>query len=244
MLAGGLDCGTSTLLLGPAGTGKSSLATQFAAAHARRGGASAIFIFDETLSTLLARTESLGLNIAPLIEAGKILVRQVDPAELSPGEFVHLVKHAIERDNARVVVIDSLNGYLNAMPEEQFLVVQLHELLSYLGQLGVASLLLMAQHGFIGRAMQTPVDVSYLADTVMLLRYFEAAGEVRQAISVVKRRAGPHERTIREMRLTSSGIVVGETLREFDGLLSGTPIYRGAPDALAVFRGGPVDRSP
>jgi circadian clock protein KaiC len=225
LLGGGLARGTSTLVLGAAGTGKSTLATQFARAAAARGERTSLFIFDEAVATFLERSAGLGLEVEPLMEAGQMLVRQVDPAELSPGEFAHEVRESVER-GSRVVVIDSLNGYLNAMPSEQFLTLHLHELLSYLGQRGVTTVLVMTQHGIVANDAISPVDASYLADTVMLLRYFEAAGEVRQAISVIKKRTGRHERTIRELRF-DKGLVVGEPLRNFQGVLSGTPEFVG-----------------
>jgi circadian clock protein KaiC len=157
------------------------------------------------------------------MDQGTVTVQQVDPAELSPGELAHRLMHCVETAHARVVVIDSLNGYMSAMPEERFLIAQLHELLAYLGQAGVATILISAHHGLIGSSMQSPIDASYLADAVILMRYFEARGEVRQAISVVKKRGGSHERTIREFRLTSAGLHVGEPLREFRGVLTGVP---------------------
>jgi circadian clock protein KaiC len=164
------------------------------------------------------------MHLKPHIDSGRISVRQVDPAELSPGELVHDIRRAVTENHARVVVIDSLNGYLNAMPNEQFLIIQLHELLTFLGQSGVATLLIGAQHGLIGTQMQTPVDASYLADAVVILRYFEAGGMVRQAISVLKKRGGAHERSIRDFSLTSSGVRVGEPLKQFRGILTGVPI--------------------
>ena len=224
LLGGGLDRGTATLVLGPAGCGKSSLATHFAAAMAVRGERAAAFIFDEGVNTYLSRAAGLGTDLREQVEAGHLTVQQVDPAELSPGEFVHAVCQTVERDGARLVVIDSLNGYLQAMPDERFLTSQMHELLTYLNQQGVVTLLVMAQHGFLG-SMSSPVDVSYLADTVVLLRYFEAAGAIRRAISVVKKRTGRHEDTIREMRLSASrGVEVGEPLTSFRGVLTGIPV--------------------
>ncbi|HSC08152.1 MAG TPA: ATPase domain-containing protein [Steroidobacteraceae bacterium] len=221
LLGGGLAKGTSTLVMGAAGTGKSSLATQFALAAAARGEKASVFIFDESIPTFLERSAGLGMQVAPLVEEGSIRLRQVDPAELSPGEFAHAVREAAQ-DGTSLIVIDSLNGYLNAMPSEQYLTLHLHELLTYLGQQGVTTLLLMTQHGIVSHDAATPVDASYLADTVMLMRYFEAAGEVRQAISVIKKRTGRHERTIRELTF-DNGIVVGEPLRNFQGVLTGTP---------------------
>jgi circadian clock protein KaiC len=225
LLGGGLAKGTSTLILGAAGTGKSSLATQYAQAAARQGECASLFIFDESIATFLERSAGLGMEVEPLIQAGRMIVRQVDPAELSPGEFAHTVREAAE-DGSRVVVIDSLNGYLNAMPSEQFLTLHLHELLTYLGQQGVATILVMTQHGIVTENCVTPLDASYLADTVVLLRYFEAAGEIRQAISVIKKRTGRHERTIRELRF-DKGVAVGEPLRDFQGVLKGTPQFSG-----------------
>jgi circadian clock protein KaiC len=225
LLGGGLEEGTSTLLVGAAGTGKSTLAAQFATAAASRGQRSALFVFDESPGTLMSRCDGLGLAFSSHVEAGRISLQQVDPAELSPGEFVNRIREAVEAES-KIIVIDSLNGYLNAMPGERFLTIQLHELLMYLGQQGVATILIAAHHGMIGGQMNTPVDASYLADSVILLRYFEAAAEVRQAISVVKKRGSKHERTIREFRL-DGGIRVGEPLREFRGILTGVPIYEG-----------------
>lgn len=232
LLGGGLDRGTSTLILGPAGSGKSSLAAQFVAAAAERGENAAAYIFDEGLNTLLARAAGLGTDMRGHVEAGRVTVQQVDPAELSPGEFAHHVRRSIDRDGARVIIIDSLNGYLQAMPDERFLTVQMHELLTYLNQQGVVTILVMAQHGFLGANMGTPVDVSYLADTVLMLRYFEAGGAVRRAISVVKKRTGHHENTIREMRMSSNGISVGKPLSDFLGVLTGVPVYGRGPAPL------------
>jgi circadian clock protein KaiC len=222
LLGGGLARGSSTLILGPAGTGKSSVATQYVVAAAARGEHSCIFLFDESLATFRARSAGLGMNVDALIDSGLLIVRQLDPAELSPGEFAHSVGRAIDDNDTRIVVIDSLNGYLNAMPNERFLVLHLHELLAYLGQRGVTTLLLMAQHGLVG-APDSPIEASYLADTVLLLRYFEATGEVRKAISVIKKRTGTHERTIREMTI-DGGIAIGEPIRNFQGVLTGTPL--------------------
>lgn len=223
LLGGGLRRGTNTLVLGPAGTGKSTLATQFVHAATERGEHAVIFTFEEGLDTLLARAEALGIGLDDSIASGRAAIQLINPAELSPGEFAHRVRKAVEVDGAKVVVIDSLNGYLNAMPEERFLIVQLHELLSYLGQQGVVTILVMAQHGLLGSQMMTPVDASYLADTVILLRFFETHGEVRQAISVVKKRSGPHERTIRDLSTIEGHLTLGEPLRGYHGILNGTP---------------------
>lgn len=229
LLGGGLERGSSTLIVGAPGTGKSSLAVQFARTAAQRGECAALFVFDESVGTLLARSAGLGMDLAPFVESGHVKLRQVDPAELSPGELVHEIREAVERDQVSVVVVDSLNGYLNAMPDERFLIVQMHELLTYLGQSGVATLLVGAQHGLIGTQMQTPVDASYLADAVVLLRYYEAEGAVHQAISVLKKRGGAHERTIRAFRMDEHGLHVGEPLRQFRGILTGVPTLAQEP---------------
>lgn len=226
LLGGGLERGTNALLIGAAGVGKSSIALTYAIAAAERGEHSAIFAFDEGHGTMLARAHTLGLALEPALEEGLINIKQIDPAELSPGEFANLVRQAVEVDKARIVVIDSLNGYLNAMPDERFLVLQMHELLSYLSQLGVLTILLLAQHGLVG-PMDTPLDISYLSDAVLMLRYFEFNGTVRRAISVVKKRSGHHEHTIREFRLSRHGVQMGQPLRGFNGIFSGTPTYVG-----------------
>jgi circadian clock protein KaiC len=223
LLGGGLETGTSTLLMGAAGTGKSTIAALFAATAAARGEHASLFIFDESANTLFSRMKGLGIDLQSHAEAGRIIVREIDPAELSPGEFAHRIRCAVEEDRSTIVVVDSLNGYLNSMPDESFLVVQLHELLTYLGQRGVATLLLAAQHGILGSHMTAPVDASYLADGVMMLRYFEDDGEVKQAISVVKMRSGAHERTIRELRMRDGGIHISEPLRGYRGVFSGIP---------------------
>ncbi len=225
LLGGGIDRGTSTLLVGAAGTGKSSLATQVAVTAANRGEHAVLFAFDESLQSLLARAEGMGSPLQPHIDAGLVHVQAVDPAEFSSGEFTQLIRRAVEEQEARVVVIDSLNGYLNAMPEEQHLMLQLHELLAYLASRGVMTILVSAQLGLIG-SMTSSVDVSYLADSVVLMRYFEAEGEVRQAISVLKKRTGDHERSIRPLRLTADGPQIGEPLRNFRGVLTGVPQER------------------
>jgi circadian clock protein KaiC len=238
LLGGGIEQGTSTIIVGPPGTGKSTLAAQFAAAAAERGEHAALFIFDESRNTLMSRAAGLGIDLAKHAAKGLITIQQVDPAELSPGEFVHAVRQAVEKDRAAIVVIDSLNGYLAAMPNERFLVVQLHELLTYLGQCGVATIMIGAHQGLIGMQMNSPIDASYLADAVLLLRYFEDRGSIRQAISVIKKRGGEHERTIREFSLKNGQILIGDPLGGFRGVLSGIPtldhqtegLRKGAPD--------------
>jgi circadian clock protein KaiC len=228
LLGGGLPAATTTLLLGTAGTGKSSIASQFACSAAAQGRRVAFFLFDEAVGSFLARSAGLGMPMEGLIEKGMISARHVDPAELSPGEFAHQVRRAVEQDGTRMVVIDSLTGYMNAMPSERYLMLHLHELAIFLGERGVNTILIMNQSGIIGSLMQAPIDVSYLADTVILLRYFEARGEVRKALSVIKKRTGNHEKTIRELRF-ENGIKVGEPVREFQGVLSGQPELVGAP---------------
>ena len=227
LLGGGLDRGTSTLLLGPPGTGKSAMSIVFAVAAAKRGERVAIFAFEEGKLTLRARSEALGMPLAEHEVSGEITTRSIDPAELAPGEFAHAVRRAVEDDGARVVVIDSLNGYLHAMPDEQFITLQLHELLSYLRHQGVVTLLVAAQHGLMGPGMTTPVDVSYLADGLVLFRFFETKGRVRRAVSVVKKRSGAHEDTIRELVFSAGRISVGPPLHAFHGVLTGVPTYLG-----------------
>jgi circadian clock protein KaiC len=237
LLGGGIERGTSTLIVGAAGTGKTSVAAQFVSAAAAQGQNSALFIFDESLRTLVTRCAGLGIALQQHIDSGRVIVQQVDPAQLSPGELAHAIRHAVEQHNSRIVLIDSLNGYLNAMPEERFLIIQLHELLTYLGQAGVATILIGAHQGLIGGQMVTPVDASYVADAVVLMRYFESKGEVRQAISVVKKRGGSHERTIREFRLEPGRIAVGPPLKEFRGVLTGVPIFEGGASLLQEGKG-------
>ncbi len=237
MLGGSLDRGTSAMLLGPAGVGKSTLAAQYVAAAAERGDRAIIYSFDEAQDTWVGRADRLGLGLQEHIAAGRVTVRQVDPAELSPGELAFDVRRAVEA-GARIVVIDSLNGYRHAMPEERFLLLHLHELLSYLNQQGVLTILIMAQAGLVGESLESPVDLSYLADTVILLRYFEAYGEVRKAISLVKRRTGAHASSVRELSVGDGGVRIGPAIKEVQGVLSGALRYLGG-DRLAGFMGEP-----
>jgi circadian clock protein KaiC len=230
MLGGGLPRGGSTLIMGPPGTGKSVIAMQFAIAAAERGEKAALFAFDEAVTTSLARAHGLGLPLTKLIKDGLVHLQQVDPAEMAPGEFVHEVRMAVER-GARVIVIDSLNGYLNAMPAAHFLVVQLHELLSFLAQRGITTILVTAQHGLLGSNMVAPVDVSYLADTVILLRYFECEGELRNAVSIMKKRTGAHDKAIRRFEVCRGGFRVGESLSHLRGVFTGVPVPANAADA-------------
>ena len=226
LLGDGVHRGTSMLLVGPAGAGKSSLATQYALAALERGESAAIYTFDENRSTLLERSNSLGIRLEPFLRSGQLVLETVNAAELSPGHFAYRVRERVEKNPQGVVVIDSLNSYLNAMPAEQFLVMQMHELLAYLNSRGMLSILVMAQTGLIGQ-MQSPLDMSYLTDTVLLLRYFEFRGAVKKAISVIKKRSGAHEQTIREFRLGPGGIFVGPALASFHGVLTGVPTYTG-----------------
>jgi circadian clock protein KaiC len=223
LLGGGLERGTSTLLVGASGTGKSSIAGLFATQAAARGERAALFIFDESASTLFSRMSGLGVDLRKFVDDGRISVTQIDPAELSPGEFSHAIRRTIEDDSTTIVVVDSLNGYLNSMPDEKFLIVQLHELLTYLGSRGIATILIATQAGIIGSQMTSPIDASYLSDAVLLLRYFEADGEVRQAISAVKMRGGDHERTIREFIMRDGRMTLGEPLRNYRGIFTGVP---------------------
>lgn len=226
ILGGGVESGSSTLIIGPAGTGKSLLVFQFIAAAVRRGEHVALFAFDEELGLLFSRSKGMGIDLEAMRDSGKLTVMQVDAAEISPGQFAHRVRNAVEAHGIRTVAIDSLNGYQNAMPQEVYLILHMHELLQYLNRIGAATFLTVAQHGMVGD-MKSPVDITYLADTVILLRYFEAFGEVRRAISVLKKRTGAHENTIREFTIGRDGISVGPALRNFQGVLRGVPEYVG-----------------
>jgi circadian clock protein KaiC len=234
LLGGGLDRGTNTLLTGPAGTGKSSLALVFAVAAAQRGEFAVIYSFEEGRQTLLARAAGLGLNLREHLEAGRVRIAQLDPVELLLGEFIHRVRRAVEQEHARVVIIDSLNGLLQAVPGEQLLGVQLHELLAFLNYQGVVTLMVLAHAGILGDSVRGPVNFSYLADTVLLLRYFETAGHIRKVLSVVKKRGSAHEQTIRELQLGPERIQVGEPLTNFSGVLTGVPTYMEAGLLLSV----------
>jgi circadian clock protein KaiC len=226
LLGGGIEAGSSTLILGPAGTGKSLVAIVFLAAAVARGEKVALFVFDEELGLLFARMKTLGIDLEAMQRAGKLFIEQVDAAELSPGEFAHRVRKRVDEDEIKSVVIDSLNGYQSAMPEENSLILHIHELLQYLNRRGAATFMTVAQHGLVGD-MKAPVDVTYLADTVILLRYFEAVGSVRRAVSIIKKRTGAHESTIREYRIDNSGLTIGAPLDGFQGVLRGVPVYIG-----------------
>jgi circadian clock protein KaiC len=232
LLGGGMASGTSNLLMGPAGCGKSSIAVRYALSHAQTGERSALFTFDETIATLKQRATGLGMDLEPCLEDGSMILSQVDPAEIGPGEFVDRVRRHVQ-EGVSLVVIDSLNGFFYAMSGEQAVMLQVHELLSYLAQMGVTTLLTLAQHGFVGSNMNSPVDVSYVADTVLLFRYFEASGSVKQAVSVVKKRTGRHERSLRQLTFESDGIHIGRPLIEFEGVLTGVPKFLGGGADLA-----------
>lgn len=231
LLGGGVEQGSSAVVLGPAGTGKSTFLFQFVAATVRRGEKAAFFVFDEELGLMFDRTRAMGFDLEAMRAAGSLHVEQVDAAELSPGEFAYRVRECVERLNVKSVAIDSLNGYQAAMPGENFLVLHIHELLQYLNRRGATTYLTVAQHGLVGE-MKAPVDVTYLADTVILLRYFEALGRVRRAVSVIKKRTGGHEETIREFRIGNRGLVLGAPLSEFQGILRGVPTFVGSGEPL------------
>jgi circadian clock protein KaiC len=239
LLGGGLEQGSSTLVLGPAGTGKSTFAFQFVAASCRRGEKAAIFVFDEELGLLLDRTKVMGFDLEKLRDDGLLDIEQVDAAELSPGEFAQRVRDRVDRAHAKTVVIDSLNGYQAAMPEENSLILHIHELLQYLNRQGANTFLTVAQHGLVGE-LRAPIDVTYLADTVIMLRYFEAMGRVRRAVSIIKKRTGRHEDTIREFRIGESGLNLGAPLEEFQGILRGVPTFVGGRNPLLP--ASPVDK--
>jgi circadian clock protein KaiC len=231
LIGGGLDAGTSNLLMGPAGSGKSTVASLFVDQAARRGEKALFFAFDETVHTLLWRAGQMQLDFSKHIDSGLLDVRQIDPAEIAPGELAMQIVDCVDRQGVRMIVLDSLNGYVNAMPQEDYLPLHLHELLSYLNQRGVVTLMVLAQTGLVG-AMGTPVDVSYLADTVILTRYFEARGAVKKAISVIKKRSGAHETAIREIQLSENGLRIGPPLQDFEGVLTGVPRFVGTTEQI------------
>jgi circadian clock protein KaiC len=228
LLGGGIERGSSTLVLGPAGTGKSTFVMQYLVAAVRRGEKATAFIFDEELGLLFTRMKQMGIDLEAMRDGGGLHIEQLDAAELSPGEFAHRVRARVDSAGAKTVVIDSINGYQASMPDEQSLILHMHELLQYLNRQGANTFLTVAQHGLVGD-MKSPVDVTYLADTVMLLRYFEAIGKVRRAVSVIKKRTGSHEDTIREYRISGKGLALGKPLSEFQGVLRGVPTLVGGP---------------
>jgi circadian clock protein KaiC len=235
-VGGGLDYGTTNLVIGPSGAGKSTLALQFAHSALRRGKKVLVVSFDETERVFMRRATGLGVPVQEFVDQGLLILRQVDPAELSPGELSAVVREEVGK-GASIVVLDSLSGYQHAMPGEQFMLLQMHELVTYLNQQGVLTFLILAQSGMVG-SMQSPVDLTYLSDTVLLLRFFEARGELRRALSVLKKRTGHHEVTIREFKIASEGLTVGPPLSNFRGILTGTPHYEGDPQLLETSHAG------
>jgi circadian clock protein KaiC len=233
MLGGGLAPGTNMLLSGPSGVGKTSTAVRCALTALQRGEKAAYYLFDEGLATMLARARSLGMDLQPYIDSGQLRVSQIDPAELSPGEFATWVRNAVERDGVTFLAIDSLNAFLQSMPGEKYLLLQMHELLSYLNQQGVITMLILGQHGIIGD-VRADVDLSYLSDGIVMFRYFEARGNMYKAVSVAKSRITPHEASIREFSLGPKGVQVGEPLKDFEGVLTGLPAYRGSTPLIAA----------
>jgi circadian clock protein KaiC len=232
LLGGGLTWGTTTLFIGPAGAGKSTVAAQYLCGAANPDSRAAVFLFDERRATFVARCDALGMRASERVASGHLIIDQVDPGMTSPGEFSHTVRRFVDQEGVRLIGIDTLNGYLNAIPTTDAPVTRMHELLSYLNEVGVVTLVSLAQYGMLGPAMPVPVDLSYLADSIVLLRFFEAEGEVRKAISVVKKRTGIHERSIRELKLGPDRIQVGEPLKQFQGVLTGVPQYLGATKPL------------
>ena len=232
LCGGGLEAGSSTMIIGSAGTGKSTVAAQFALAAAERGECSSLFLFDETDRSCRMRWDGMNMPLNGYVDQGVIETCSVDPTEISPGEFCHRVRTSVERRDTRIVIIDSLSGYMQVMPESRFMEVHLFELLKYLNARGVLSILIVTQHGILGSALESPIDVSYLIDTILLMRYFEAYGEVHKAISVVKKRLGQHERTIRECQVGSRGLRIGEPLDKLHGVLTGIPAFRGETQQL------------
>ena len=233
LLGHGLHYGTSNLIIGPAGSGKTTISTLFSHAAAGRGERVNYYVFDETRATLCERAAELKIPLAPHLHSGLLKIEQIDPAAISPGELAYRIRQAVEQENVRVVVLDSLNGYITAMPHEEFLHLHLHELLTYLNQQGVMTLMVLAQHGLVG-PMGTPIDVSYLADSVIITRFFEALGEIRKAISIIKKRSGPHEGAVRELKMSPGGVRIGPPLHDFQGVLTGVPSYLGGGKGGAV----------
>jgi circadian clock protein KaiC len=233
ILGGGVQYGTSTLVMGPAGAGKSTLLTHYAVTMARSGKSVAYYLFEETEENFMQRATGFGMDLRSCVAEGRLTLLQIDPAEMSPGQFAHEAWKAVEEGRSEVAIVDSLNGYLNAMPSENYLLLQMHELLTFLNQRGILTLMSLAQSGLFGR-MESPVDLTYLADTVIVLRYFEAFGSVHQALAVVKKRTGNHERSIRQFGFSSTGIHIGLPLKEFEGVLTGSPVYNGSAEALLV----------
>jgi circadian clock protein KaiC len=235
MLGGGVSPGTNTLLNGPSGVGKTTTAIKCGLTAIERGEKAAYYLFDEGIATMLARTKSMGMDLQKHIDSGQLQVFQIDPAELTPGEFASWIRRAVERDGVRFIAIDSLNAFLQAMPGEKFLLLQMHELLSYLNQQGVVTMLVLGQHGIVGD-VRSEIDLSYLSDTIVLFRYFESRGNVLKAVSVAKSRVSDHQTSIREFRLTTAGVEIGEPLENFEGVLTGLPNYRGRTPLMSSQR--------
>jgi circadian clock protein KaiC len=233
LLGGGLVAGTSTLIVGPSGIGKTTLSIRSVLSALERGERAAFYLFDEGLGTLFARSAALGMDVRPYIDSGQLAIHHIDPAELAPGEFAQMLRNAVELESVTFIVIDSLNAYLQAMPGEKFLTLQMHELLSYLNQQGITTLLVLGQHGLIGE-VRSDVDLSYLSDATVLLRFFEATGRLRRAVTVIKSRTNDHAQSIHELRLSEHGIGIGEALEGFEGILTGLPTYRGRTPMLSA----------
>jgi circadian clock protein KaiC len=236
LLAGGPMRGTSTLISGPAGAGKTTLALQYVHAACERGEACTILEFDERVGTLLVRARQMGLDLQRHLDSERLVIMQVDPAEVAPGEFAWRIRRQVEERNVRIMVIDSFNGYVAAMPQEQYVALQLHELLSYLNQRGVTTFLINPQSGLVGSMATSSINISYVADTVILIRFFEADGRIRKALSIIKNRGGPHEDAIRELRIDRRGLRIGEPLTEFHGVMTGNPQYVGSSTPLMEAR--------
>lgn len=233
MLGGGLSPGTNTLLNGPSGVGKTTTAVCCGLEAINRGEKAAYYLFDEGVTTMLARSRAMGMDLQPHIDSGMLQVFQIDPAELTPGEFANWIRRAVEQDGVGFIAIDSLNAFLQAMPGEKYLLLQMHEMLSYLNQQGVITVLILGQHGIVGD-VRSEIDLSYLSDTIILFRYFESRGNVLKAISVAKSRTTAHQSSIREFRLARGGIQIGDPLKDFEGVLTGLPNYRGSTPLMSA----------
>jgi circadian clock protein KaiC len=226
LMGGGLPCGSNTLFSGPSGVGKTTTAMACTLAALKRGSRAVYYLFDEGLATMLIRGKALGMDLEPYLESGQLRVVPLDPAEVSAGEFAHMVRNAVEDDGAELVAIDSLNAYLQAMPGSKYLLLQMHELLTYLNHRNIVTILILGQHGVLGE-IESDVDMSYLADAILLFRFFEARGRLLKAVSMVKSRTNRHEQTIREFRMGPAGLEVGQELTDFEGVIAGVTAYRG-----------------
>ena len=233
MLGGGLSPGTNTLLNGPSGVGKTTTAVCCAVEAIKRGEKAAYYLFDEGVTTMLARSKAMGMDLQPHVDSGMLQVFQIDPAELTPGEFASWIRRAVEGDGVKCIVIDSLNAFLQAMPGEKYLLLQMHEMLSYLNQQGVITVLILGQHGIVGE-VRSEIDLSYLSDTIVLFRYFESRGHILKAVSVAKSRTTEHQSSVREFRLAQGGVQIGDPLKDFEGVLTGLPNYRGSTPLMTA----------